>query len=125
MKDAAWRRNASGRCQATFDPEMSEWGNPIEQPSIIVQQCTEHTLGSETSQYQEEKKPIRISSVAASESEEAQTRDTRFWMLSKDGAQDLVHLGGCKAKISRTKVKGKKLQTVSIAEAAGKRRPRR
>jgi hypothetical protein len=24
MKDAAWRRNASGRCQATFDPEMSE-----------------------------------------------------------------------------------------------------
>lgn len=24
MKDAAWRRYASGRCQATFDPEMSE-----------------------------------------------------------------------------------------------------
>ena len=30
MKDAAWRRYASGRCQATFDPEMSEWGNPVE-----------------------------------------------------------------------------------------------
>jgi len=28
MKDAAWRRYASGRCLATFDPEMSEWGNP-------------------------------------------------------------------------------------------------
>ncbi len=29
MKDAAWRRNVSGRCLATFDPEISEWGNPI------------------------------------------------------------------------------------------------
>ena len=28
MKDAAWRRYATGRCLATFDPEMSEWGNP-------------------------------------------------------------------------------------------------
>ena len=29
MKDVAWRRYASGRYLATFDPEMSEWGNPI------------------------------------------------------------------------------------------------
>ena len=29
MKDAAWRRYASGRCRATFDPKMSEWGNPM------------------------------------------------------------------------------------------------
>ncbi len=29
MKDAAWRRYAPGRCLATFDPEISEWGNPI------------------------------------------------------------------------------------------------
>ncbi len=29
MKDVAWRRYASGRCLATFDPEMSEWGNPF------------------------------------------------------------------------------------------------
>jgi len=28
MKDVAWRRYASGRCLATFDPEISEWGNP-------------------------------------------------------------------------------------------------
>ena len=28
MKDVAWRRYASGRCLATFDPKMSEWGNP-------------------------------------------------------------------------------------------------
>ena len=33
----------------------------------------ERTLGSETSQYQEEKKQICISLVAASEKEEAQT----------------------------------------------------
>lgn len=26
----------SGRCVATFDPEVSEWGNPIEQPSITL-----------------------------------------------------------------------------------------
>ncbi len=36
------------------------------------------TLGSETSQYQEEKKKIFISRVAASEKEEAQTRRTYF-----------------------------------------------
>jgi len=29
MKDVAWRRYASGRCRATFDPKISEWGNPI------------------------------------------------------------------------------------------------
>jgi len=28
MKDVVWRRYASGRCPATFDPEISEWGNP-------------------------------------------------------------------------------------------------
>ena len=30
MKDVAWRRYASGRCLATFDPEISEWGNLIQ-----------------------------------------------------------------------------------------------
>jgi hypothetical protein len=34
-----------------------------------------HTPGSETSQYREEKKPISISLVAASEREGAQTAD--------------------------------------------------
>ena len=28
MKDAINRRNASGRWLVTFDPEVSEWGNP-------------------------------------------------------------------------------------------------
>ena len=29
MKDAVWRRYASGRCPATYDPAISEWDNPI------------------------------------------------------------------------------------------------
>lgn len=29
-KDVARLRKASGRCLATFDPEISEWGNPAE-----------------------------------------------------------------------------------------------
>ena len=33
-------RYASGRCQTIYDPEVSEWGNPIEQNSIIR---THHT----------------------------------------------------------------------------------
>ena len=33
MKDVAWQRYASGRCLATFDPEISEWGNPT---SLLV-----------------------------------------------------------------------------------------
>ena len=30
MKDVARLRKVSGRCLATFDPEISEWGNPVE-----------------------------------------------------------------------------------------------
>ena len=41
MKDAAWRRYASGRCLATVNPKMSEWGNPIEKTSIILRVCAE------------------------------------------------------------------------------------
>ena len=57
------------------------------------------TPGSETSQYREEKKPISISLVAASEREKAQTQGTRFWMRQQCRAQGLVHLGGYKAVI--------------------------
>jgi hypothetical protein len=28
MKDVSWRRYATVRCLATFDPLISEWGNP-------------------------------------------------------------------------------------------------
>ena len=69
-KDAAWRRYASGRCQATFDPEMSEWGNSICRNAFYLTVTgKKHTQGSETSQYLEEKRPIGISLVAASERE--------------------------------------------------------
>ena len=68
MKDVAWRRYASGRCRATFDPKMSEWGNPIGfNPMTDVSNHTERTLGSKTFQYQEENKQTCIPSVAASE----------------------------------------------------------
>jgi hypothetical protein len=76
MKDAVWRRYASGRCQATFDPEISEWDNPVERTSIISLRngLEKQTSGSETSQYREEKKPIGIPLVAASETGGAQTQ---------------------------------------------------
>jgi len=49
MKDVIWLRKDSGRCQITFDPDMSEWGNP---PVIGRNSCMrERTQGSETSQY--------------------------------------------------------------------------
>ena len=79
MKDVAWRRYASGSCQASFDPEISEWGNSLDR-NIFYSDVTvrKHTQGSETSQYLEEKRLISISLVAASEREKAQTRSTRF-----------------------------------------------
>jgi hypothetical protein len=39
-----------------------------------LKRLREHTLGSETSQYQEEKRPIGIPLVAASETGKAQTQ---------------------------------------------------
>ena len=54
MKDAAWRRYASGRCLATFDPKMSEWDNPLWQTHITLSQERERTRGSKTFQYPEE-----------------------------------------------------------------------
>lgn len=80
MKDVAWRRYASGRCLATFDPEISEWGNPSEQTSeTSTLDVVVHTQGSKTFQYLVEKKTKFISLVAASEEERAQTecRKTR------------------------------------------------
>ena len=34
-KDVVKRRYASGRCLATFDPEISEWGNPVKLDLIV------------------------------------------------------------------------------------------
>ena len=61
MKDVAWRRYVSGRCLATFDPEISEWGNPSEYTSeTFALDVKEHTKGSKTFQYLEEKRKIFI-----------------------------------------------------------------
>lgn len=78
------------------------------------------TLGSETSQYQEEKKPIGISLVAASERESAQTVE---FLRQLEQSRGLRNSRGHKAVISHSM--GKKLQIVVIAEVAGKQRPRR
>lgn len=79
------------------------------------------TSGSETSQYREEKKPIGISLVAASENESSPNRrvsQTIQFILS--GTRNSR---GRKALLSGST--RKKLQIVLLAEAAGKQHPRR
>jgi hypothetical protein len=59
--------------QITFDPWISEWGNP----SVIrriYRVIDRRTRGTETSKYPEEEKTKVISRVVASEMEIAQTR---------------------------------------------------
>ena len=61
MKDATNLRKASGRRFVAFDPEMSEWGNPtVLNCNLRGNACMMRTLGSETSQYQEEKRTIGV-----------------------------------------------------------------
>jgi hypothetical protein len=55
MKDVANLRNSSGRRFAAFDPEVSEWGNPIRNDDLLFMRM-KLTWGSETSQYPEEQK---------------------------------------------------------------------
>lgn len=70
-------RYAAVRSQTSFDPRISEWGNPAE--FILCYPLTEYiglgrrTRGSETSQYPKEKKSREIPVVAASEPGIAQT----------------------------------------------------
>ena len=88
MVDALTEKSDEGRGVATicFGEVLSNlrsgdlrMGKPcrvkLDNSSINV--GAEHTLGSETSQYQEEKKPIGIPSVAASERGGAQTQPLR------------------------------------------------
>jgi hypothetical protein len=56
MKDAAWRRYASVRCQATVIPEDLRMGKPLCLQRLYVRR--ERTQGSKTFQYLEEKKTI-------------------------------------------------------------------
>ena len=64
-------RYAWVRSQISYDPGISEWGNPHE--FIFMYPLAEYigfrrrTEGSETSQYLQEKKSIEIPVVAASE----------------------------------------------------------
>jgi len=61
-------RKASGSWQRSFDPGMSEWGNP---PARVTTAeyigCRWRTEGTETSKYLEEKKSTEIPKVVASE----------------------------------------------------------
>ncbi len=77
MKDASWRRYASGRCLATFDPEISEWGNPtVVIDSDFTQVKSIPREVKHLSTWWKRKKAAEwqnISLVAASETEIAQT----------------------------------------------------
>ena len=63
-------RKAAGSLQTSFDPQMSEWGNPAR---VTWSSWGEYiapekrTRGTETSKYPEERKSIETPSVAASE----------------------------------------------------------
>ena len=55
-------RKASGSWQTSFDPEISEWGNPLGVISILTEYIgvMKRTQGTETSKYPEEKKSTEI-----------------------------------------------------------------
>ncbi len=70
-------RYASVRSQISFDPGISEWGNPHGVISMYLLAeyigLERRTEGSETSQYLQEKKSKEIPVVAASEPGRGQT----------------------------------------------------
>ena len=69
----------AGELSRSFDPAVSEWGNPLAfggNSAVKIPTCrgiaaVEETRGTETSKYPEENKSNEISSVAVSESETA------------------------------------------------------
>ncbi len=82
MKDVGWLRKASGRCLPTFDPGISEWGNPMRLKIVLPVHICEAVAGANPLKWNisvsggKEKKncfTVRISLVAASEEEVAQT----------------------------------------------------
>ena len=82
-----------------------------------IKRTGEQTLGSETSQYQEEQKPIGIPLVAASETGEAQTQPqyrrttkvvNRYWGMGVIRLQDFLR----KQKVE--------LQIAELVESSGK-----
>jgi hypothetical protein len=83
MKDVVRLRYASGSGQTCFDPEISEWGNPLawerKYPLVSKVASEERTEGTETSKYLEEYKSTEILLVAASERRLAQTSMRACW----------------------------------------------
>ena len=60
-KDVAGRRYATGSCQASFDPWMSEWGNLGRvTPPRPGRKPRRASGGTETSKYPEEEKSMRF-----------------------------------------------------------------
>lgn len=63
-----------GELATSIDPRISEWGNPLDADPVSQTEyigLEKRTLGTETSQYREEKKSTEISLVVASEREAA------------------------------------------------------
>ena len=83
MKDVAGCE-ARGRCRATVNPGISEWGNPAELGNQIpssMAECIGHlklTQGTETSKYLQERKSTETPLVAASESGYSPNREACF-----------------------------------------------
>ena len=75
-------RYASARSQISYDPGISEWGNPrkfmFTYPLAEYIGFRRRTEGSETSQYLQEKKSREIPVVAASEPGIGQTTQFRL-----------------------------------------------
>ena len=83
MKDVVRLRYAPASCQTRFDPEISEWGNPLirdgEYSQVSQVACVERTERTETSKYLQEYKSIEILLVAASERRLDQTSVRAHW----------------------------------------------
>ena len=62
-------RKAAGSWQTSFDPQISEWGNPLPLAVSLTEYIgqAKRTGRTETSKYPEEKKSTEIPAVAASE----------------------------------------------------------
>lgn len=78
-----------GQVQTTVNPGISEWGNPLSlgnQMVVRMAECIGHderTMGTETSQYHQERKSIETPLVAASESGHSPNREACFSGLRK------------------------------------------
>ena len=72
-KDVTSCDKLRGEANTHYNPQISEWGNPME--AIPLPARPERTRGTETSHYPEEKKTKVIAQVVASERAGAQTLD--------------------------------------------------